>query len=373
MTIKKKIVKISDTEKNKLRIEKNSIAKKLINWYNKNKRDLPWRKYRDPYKIWLSEIILQQTRVDQGMPYFIRFVDKYPTIYHLARASIDDVLRSWQGLGYYSRARNLYKCANTIVDKYKGKFPSTRNELIKLPGIGPYTSAAIASFAFCKKEAVVDGNVIRVIARLFGIENDIADQKTITQIRIIVDELIPSSNPDLFNQSIMEFGAIYCKPKGPSCDMCIFLGICEAQLKGKQNYIPFKSRKTKKRIRFFNYLLIEIDGKYLLRKRQGSDIWNGLFELFLIETSLELSFDHLQLPHAMARYPQMWEICSESKIYKHALTHQTILSQFYKINMLKTFVFKSIDWKGYMLYSKEEIERLPKSILIDKYLAGEIN
>ena len=233
-------------------MKKNNIAKELINWYNQNKRDLPWRGNRDPYKIWLSEIILQQTRVDQGMPYFISFVEKYPTVYHLAKASIDDVLRSWQGLGYYSRARNLHKCANTIVEKYKGKFPSTRSELIKLPGIGPYTSAAIASMAFGKKEAVVDGNVIRVITKLYGIEEDISEQKTVNQIRIIVDELIPSSNPDLFNQAIMEFGALHCTSKSPSCNTCGFLGICEAQLNGKQGLIPFKLKKTKIRLRFFN-------------------------------------------------------------------------------------------------------------------------
>ncbi len=339
----------------------------MIRWYNQNKRDLPWRKNRDPYEIWLAEVILQQTRVDQGLPYFFHFKEKYPTVNHLAKAPIDDVLRCWQGLGYYSRARNLHKCAKTIVDKYNGKFPSEREDLIRLPGIGPYTSAAIASFSFGKKEAVVDGNVIRVVTRLYGIEDDISEKKTLNQIKIIVDDLIPKSIPGLFNQAIMEFGALHCTPKKPSCHICGFLGICEAQIKGKQEKLPYKSRKTKKRIRYFNYFLIKINDKYLLRKREERDIWNGLFEFFLIETKTDMSFDQLQLPDKMILYPQEWKILEESKTYKHLLSHQTIMCRFYKIHMSKEFEFDSKEWEEYKLYSKEEIDSLPKSILIDRY------
>ncbi|MCK5468883.1 MAG: A/G-specific adenine glycosylase [Cyclobacteriaceae bacterium] len=348
-------------------MKQNRIIKELIRWYNQNKRDLPWRKNRDPYEIWLAEVILQQTRVDQGLPYFFHFKEKYPTVNHLAEAPIDDVLRCWQGLGYYSRARNLHKCAKTIVDKYNGKFPSEREDLIRLPGIGPYTSAAIASFAFGKKEAVVDGNVIRVVTRLYGIEDDISEKKTLNQIKIIVDDLIPKSIPGLFNQAIMEFGALHCTPKKPSCNICGFLGICEAQIKGKQDKLPFKSRKTKKRLRYFNYFLIKINDKYLLRKREERDIWNGLFEFFLIETKTDMSFDQLQLPDKMILYPQEWKILEESKTYKHLLSHQTIMCRFYKIHMSKEFEFDSKEWEEYKLYSKEEIDSLPKSILIDRY------
>lgn len=348
-------------------MNKNRIKKELIDWYNQNKRDLPWRKNREPYKIWLSEIILQQTRVDQGMPYFIDFVETYPTVYHLAEASIDSVLRSWQGLGYYSRARNMHKCAKTIVEKHKGKFPSTCEELIKLPGIGPYTSAAIASLAFGKKEAVVDGNVIRVITRLYGIVDNIADQKTIKHVKTIVDWLIPKSDPALFNQAIMEFGALHCTPKKPSCKTCGLLGLCEAQINEKQNKIPFNFRNTKKRLRYFNYLLIDIHGKYLMRKREERDIWNGLFEFYLVETNSEMSFDKFKLPDKMIRNSKKWVITEESETCRHLLSHQTILCRFYMIHMSKEFEYNPMDWEEYKLYSKEEIYNLPKSILIDRF------
>jgi len=348
-------------------LKNNRIAKSLINWYEQNKRDLPWREYHDPYKIWLSEVILQQTRVDQGLPYFIKFVEKYPTVYHLEEASIDDVLRSWQGLGYYSRARNLHKCAKTIVHDHNGKFPTTRQELLELPGIGPYTSAAIASLAFGNKDAVIDGNVIRVITRLYGIEDDIGKGKTIMQIKMIVDELIPKSNPGLFNQAIMEFGALHCTPKKPSCDTCEFLGLCAAQKNGTQNKIPYKYRKTKIRLRFFNYLLIKINGKYLLRKRIERDIWNGLFEFFLIETNSEIGFDNFQLPEKLIQNPHLWDLRNESPSHKHLLSHQTIFCRFFEIGMSENFEYNSMDWKEYKLYSNEEIDHLPKSVLIDRY------
>lgn len=346
----------------------NGIAKGLINWYTRNKRDLPWRNIEDPYKIWLSEVILQQTRVDQGLPYFNHFVENYPTVYHLAESKLDDVLRSWQGLGYYSRARNLHQCAKTIVDKYNGKFPSTRDELIKLPGIGAYTSAAIASFAFGKKEAVVDGNVIRVITRLYGIEENIADRQISKQIKMIVDDLIPKTDPALFNQAIMEFGALHCNPKKPFCSTCGFLEICSAQKNGNQEKIPFKLRKIKKRIRFFNYLIIKIQDNLLLRKRKEKDIWNELFEFFLVETTSEISFEKFHLPSILTLYPQMWAITEESKMYKHLLSHQTIMCRFYEIDMSKKFKFNSMDWEEYQLYSNEEIDELPKSTLINRYL-----
>jgi A/G-specific adenine glycosylase len=349
-------------------VKNNSIAKELTTWYTHNKRDLPWRDIDDPYKIWLSEVILQQTRVDQGLPYYNHFVEKYPTVFHLAEARLDDVLRSWQGLGYYSRARNLHKCAKTIVNNYSGKFPPTRNELIKLPGIGPYTSAAIASFAFGEKEAVVDGNVIRVISRLYGIEDDIADLQTSRQIKMIVDELIPSSDPALFNQAIMEFGALHCTPKKPLCSTCGFLGICDAQKSGRQEKIPIKLRKTKKRFRYFNYLIIKIQDKFLFHKRKEKDIWNELFEFFLVETTSEISFDKFQLPPIITHNPTMWKITEESITYKHLLSHQTIVCRFYEIDMSKDFKFYSVDWEDYQLYSKEEINDLPKSTLINRYL-----
>jgi len=340
----------------------------LIGWYNSNKRDLPWRHTHEPYKIWLSEIILQQTKVVQGTPYYLNFIEKYPTVYHLAEAPIDDILRTWQGLGYYSRARNLHKTAVTIVGKYNGTFPSNRQELIKLSGIGPYTSAAIASFAFGKREAVIDGNVIRVISRLFGIENDIGERKTLTQIQHIVDKLIPKIRPDLFNQAIMEFGALHCKPKKPACHCCEFLGFCSSQKTRNQHLIPFKSKKVKIKKRYLNYLVVEIKDHFLIKKRTEQDIWKGLFEFMLIEEDSNKNFDQLPLPKKLVENPQNWEMQEESTTYNHQLTHQKIICKFYRIKMAKEYVYKSIDWQGYKLYSNEEIDQLPKSILIVNYL-----
>ncbi len=354
-------------------MKKNIITNGLLKWYDLNKRDLPWRKSTDPYKIWLSEVILQQTRVDQGLPYFLSFVEKYPTVFHLAKAHIDEVLRAWQGLGYYSRARNMHKCAKIVVAQFDGIFPENKHELIKLPGIGAYTAAAIASLAYGKQEAVVDGNVIRLITRLYGIEADISDKKTINEIQRIVDKLISKTDPHLFNQAIMEFGALHCTPKNPSCSNCDFLGLCVAQINNQLAKIPFKSSKTKKRLRFFTYLVINIHGRYLMRKRDSKDIWQGLFEFYLIETNSELDFDQLPFPKNIIQSPTKWKVNNESKLYKHLLSHQTLLCRFIEIEMNQDFDFKSTDWDGYKLYSKMEIEQLPKSILTDRYLGEKIN
>ena len=348
------------------------FAQKLINWYKKNGRNLPWRKTNDPYKIWLSEVILQQTRVDQGLPYFNHFINKFPNIIALSEAKENEVLRSWQGLGYYSRARNLHKCAKIIVEKYDGKFPSMRKELQKLPGIGPYTSAAIASLAFGKKEAVVDGNVVRVITRIYGLKDDILRQKTISKIRAIVDELIPDDLPDQFNQAIMEFGAKLCVPKNPACERCEFSEICMAREEGIKNEIPYKSKSVAKRIRYFNYLIINIDSKYLLRKRIKNDIWQGLFEFFLIESNKMQSIDQFDFPKALVDQHEKWSLHEDGKTYKHVLTHQIIMCNFFKINTNKDFKFYPLDWREYRLYSREEIDELPKSILIDRYLEDEL-
>ena len=350
-----------------------SITTLLLSWYQKNKRDLPWREDRNPYRIWLSEIILQQTRVDQGLPYFLKFIGKFPTIFDLAKAREDEILRTWQGLGYYSRARNLHKCAKIVVEKYDGVFPSSVKELQQLPGIGPYTSAAIASLAFGKQEAVMDGNVIRVISRLYGIEQDVALPKTTREIKSIADKLISSDNPELFNQAIMEFGAIFCTPNNPSCDSCGFNDICVAHLNRKVKSIPFKSKKIKKRIRYFNYLFMEMEGKVMVRKRTGKDIWHGLFEFYLIENDSPTDFDNLRVPKIMTEQADKWEIVDESPIFKHLLTHQTIICRFYHVKMDHNFIFNPADWPEYHLYSIKEFENLPKSILIDRYLGEKIN
>ena len=260
------------------------IRDELLSWYRANKRELPWRNNRDPYRIWLSEVILQQTRVEQGLPYFQRITDQYPTVNDLANASEEEVLRSWQGLGYYSRARNMHKCAKIVVSDYNSEFPDSKAELLKLPGIGPYTAAAIASIAFGEAAAVVDGNVIRVITRLFGVADDISTPSTQKKIQAIADELISQEHPDLFNQAIMEFGALHCTPNQPDCVTCPFSQHCKSLKAGTNGKIPFKKKKIKKRNRYFHYLLINRDGKYLMKQRSNKDIWQGLFEFFLLES-----------------------------------------------------------------------------------------
>jgi A/G-specific adenine glycosylase len=353
-------------------ITHNAILQPLFSWYRKNKRDMPWRNTKNPYKIWLSEVILQQTRFEQGLPYYLKFVEKYPTIKHLSEAHIDEVLRLWQGLGYYSRARNLHKCAKTINFEFGGKFPEQKNQLLQLPGIGPYTAAAIASFAFGKKEAVVDGNVLRVITRLFGIDKDIGDQKTVNEISGIVNELIPAEQPDIFNHAIMEFGASVCVPKNPSCSNCVLQHICTAYTKKMQAQLPMKKKKIVKKTRYFNYLVIHIGNQILMTKRENNDIWKGLFEFYLVESEKHQSFNRLVLPKELIDHTEIWELSRESRLYKHVLTHQNIMCQFYHIRFLEDHKFNDSHWKKYRPYTLSEIEDLPKPILIDKYLGEKI-
>lgn len=353
-------------------INHNTASELLIGWYEQNKREMPWRNTKNPYKIWLSEVILQQTRVEQGLPYYLKFVQQYPTIKHLSNAKIDDVLRLWQGLGYYSRARNLHKCAKTVSNELGGFFPQEQKNLLKLPGIGPYTASAIASFAFGKKEAVVDGNVLRVVTRLFGIHNDISDQKTVRKISKIVNSMIPSDNPGIFNQAIMEFGATYCKPKKPGCQSCIFGQICESKAKGLQTQLPVKKKKVVKKTRYFQYLIIHIGNRILMKKRTKSDIWEGLFDFCLVETKVQQDFSQLKLPDQIVSNNDSWELREESRDYKHVLTHQNIFCRFFHIHFSDDFQPDTSFFDEYQSYTLDEIDQLPKPILIDKYLGGKI-
>src|SRR6185369_7763226 len=222
-------------------MRKDFFSSMIIDWYHANHRNLPWRATIDPYKIWLSEVMLQQTRVAQGLPYYERFVCSFPTVFDLAMATEQNVLRLWQGLGYYSRARNLHRCAKEVVEKFNGHFPNSFNELSKLPGIGDYTAAAIASIAFRQPVAVVDGNVYRVLARVFGIEKDITSGEGKKHFFSFANELINKERPDLFNQAVMEFGALHCVPKKPKCGECIFSKSCEANQRNLQAVLPIKS------------------------------------------------------------------------------------------------------------------------------------
>jgi len=256
----------------------------LINWYLENKRDLPWRATKDPYKIWLSEIILQQTRVAQGTPYYFAFIEAFPTIQNLAAAPEDDVLKLWQGLGYYSRARNLHAAAKYVVQECDGVFPSTYDEIKKLKGVGDYTASAIASICFNEQTAVVDGNVYRVLARVFGIATPQNSTAGIKEFKALAQKLISKKEPATFNQAIMEFGAVQCKPKNPYCLHCPFQKECVAFQTQQIDVLPVKINKTKIKHRYFNYLVLRSeDGKTLLEQRNKKGIWQGLYQFPLVE------------------------------------------------------------------------------------------
>lgn len=336
---------------------------KLIKWYNKNKRDLPWRNINDPYLIWLSEVILQQTRVAQGLPYYLKFAEKYPTIIDLANADEQEVLRLWQGLGYYSRARNMHATAKMIANEYRGVFPDNYKNLLKLKGIGPYTAAAIASFAFKEKVAVVDGNVFRVLSRIFGIETDITSNNAKKEFTQLANQLITEKNPDIFNQALMEFGATFCTPANPQCMFCIFHLECIANTKGKQSELPVKSKKVKVKNRFFNYFLIEYDGKFIMKQRQSNDIWEGLNDFYLIESDKILELDEIENV-SILNVLNSGVVVSISEIFKHILTHQRIETRFIHIKLNTKIEFEN----SYNYFTINEIDKLPKPILIEKYL-----
>lgn len=348
------------------KVSKNNFSKKIIDWYQSHKRDLPWRETRDPYKIWLSEIILQQTRVAQGLPYYLKFVENFPDVISLADAKEDRVLRLWQGLGYYSRARNLHACAKKIKNEYDGVFPNTFAELMKLPGIGSYTAAAIASIAFAEPVAVVDGNVFRVLARVFGIDKDISANDSKTYFFEKAIELIDKNQPDLFNQAVMEFGAMHCTPQKPNCDECVFARTCVANQQSLQNILPIKIRKQKVRKRYFTYIIIEYRGKLLMRKRGAGDIWSGLYDFWLVENGKEKKSDAVV---AEIKELEKAEIQSESKLYKHILSHQQLLTHFVWIKLTDTTMLKPLIAQHQLkFYTRDEIAHLPKPILLTRFL-----
>ncbi|HEY1039604.1 MAG TPA: A/G-specific adenine glycosylase [Bacteroidia bacterium] len=345
----------------------NDFSKHITAWYKKNKRDLPWRNTQDPYKIWLSEIILQQTRVEQGMSYYFAFTEKYPTVKHLAKAPIDDVMKTWQGLGYYSRARNLHATANMVVKDHKGIFPGTYAEILKLKGIGPYTAAAIASFCFNEKQAVVDGNVYRVLARYFGIATPIDSTQGKKEFLDLANQLINDKNPGLHNQAVMEFGALQCKPVSPDCSKCPVQGSCAAYAEKRVSALPVKEKKTKVRDRYFYYLLIEDQAKQtLIRKRTGKDIWTELFEFPLLEEPKQL--DPKELPKKLKTFfgEETFTIQKISGQNKHVLSHQHIYATFIHIrpeNKLKK-------QEGFQVIKMEDINSFALPRLIDRYLHG---
>lgn len=349
-------------------MEVNSI---LINWYNRNKRQLPWRNSSDPYIVWVSEIILQQTRVDQGLEYFNRFVARFPDVFSLACASEQEVLKYWQGLGYYSRARNMQVAAQTIVKSFKGIFPESYGELLKLKGIGPYTASAIASICFGEACPVVDGNVMRVIARLFGITlavNTPEGHKAVFEAAL---QIIDREFAGTFNQAIMEFGALQCTPRQPKCKLCPLQPGCVAFHDNTVEMLPIKIKPAKPRDRHFNYLAIQQQNEYdhqeiYLHKRTGKDIWKGMYELPLIESSQAMEPEELfESPGWKNIFgQQQLRIIEYSDAYRHQLTHQTIHARFISVQLDEPPAGIS-DWQ------RVEVIHLPDfpiPRLIDRYL-----
>jgi len=326
-----------------------TFSKTIIHWYNKNKRDLPWRNTTDPYIIWLSEIILQQTRVEQGLPYFERFIAKFPTVRHLASAREEEVLNLWQGLGYYSRARNLHKSAKHIVENLNGTLPPNFKLLLELKGVGKYTAAAIASFAYKEVVPVVDGNVYRVLSRYFGIEYAIDSGKGQKHFFELAQELIPKKSPDIFNQGIMEFGALHCLPKLPKCFDCVLSDKCIAKAHNKQNKFPIKMGKTKVKELYISYFVfLQKNKEVIIRKRNEKNIWANLYDFPSIENdvfkalSMEIK-ENLWLEKAIDS-----NVVSLYKTYKHILSHRKIFATFYIIEgktNLKSIPFETKEIK----------------------------
>ncbi len=314
-----------------------TFKKTLKHWYSNNKRELPWRQTKDPYFIWLSEIILQQTQVKQGLPYYGKFVEEFPSVFHLANAQESDVLKLWQGLGYYSRARNLHATAKYIVDELNGEFPNNYKGLLKLKGVGDYTASAIASICFNEATAVVDGNVYRVLSRYFGIDTPINSSKGTKEFKQLAQELIDTRDPATFNQAIMEFGATQCKPQNPDCAICPFNISCMAFNNNKVNELPVKLKPIKAKKKYFNFLVfMTSDEKTILEKREGKGIWQNLYQFPLIETDKNLSFEAFKQRaenHDLIKNKTFNMSLYNQEVIVHKLSHQHLYTKFWIVTI----------------------------------------
>jgi len=338
------------------------FSNKLIYWHLQNQRDLPWRKTTNPYYVWLSEIMLQQTRVAQGLSYYLKFKEEFPTVFDLANADETTVLKLWQGLGYYSRARNLHFSAKYVANELDGKFPSTYKELLTLKGVGDYTASAIASICFDENCAVVDGNVYRVLARYFGIKTPVNSSAGIKEFKKLAQKLLDTTQPGIFNQAIMDFGALHCKPQNPLCETCPFADSCVAFDKKTIKELPVKIKKIKIRNRYFNYLVVVTsDGKTILSERKGKGIWQGLYQFPLIETENSIDEKTLLLSEEFQEIiPENAKISRFNSVeIVHKLSHQHLYVTFWIVNIdsLKT---AKVTWKS--------VEKYPVPILIANFL-----
>lgn len=335
-----------------------SFGKQIISWYDSNKRDLPWRNTSDPYKVWLSEVLLQQTRVDQGIGYYERFIAAFPTVQDLANAKEEDVLNLWQGLGYYSRARNLHFAAKQVINNFSGKFPDTYKNILSLKGVGDYTASAIASICFGQATAVVDGNVYRVLSRYLMIDTPIDTSKGAKEFKSVATELIVGFDPSRFNQGVMELGATICTPKKPECLSCPISSSCMSYNSQEMLSFPVKSKKTKQTIKYFNFLVIRNESHVYIEQRLGKGIWQNMYQFPLIEsknemTNFESGYDGLIL-------------VKESLPIKHILSHQVIYAKFWECIVEDAAFMPNSKWQRIELSA---IETKPVPKLIENYIS----
>lgn len=352
--------------------QRENFVFELIIWYKNHQRKLPWRETKDPYKIWLSEIILQQTRVAQGKAYYDKFVSKYPEVGDLAMAAEEEVLKDWQGLGYYSRARNLHHSAKIIQNEFKGEFPNTYKAIKQLKGVGDYTAAAISSFAFDLPHAVVDGNVYRLLSRYFGLEIPIDSTKGKKEFAELAQELIPEDNAAIFNQAIMEFGALQCTPKQVDCEKCPLQTSCFAFVNQAVDRLPVKEKKLKVRNRHLHYFIIESDDEILVNKRSEKGIWQNLYDFPLIELNGTFDWEELKKSEAFLDLidHEEFKLEGESQVRKHILSHQHLYCKFIHLRMKE--IDKDLRQK-FSLIQKEDFGQLPVPKLIENYLREETN
>lgn len=345
---------------------KTFFTAELIKWNKKdNDRVMPWKNQNDPYKIWISEIILQQTRVQQGEKYYNRFIQAFPTVQHIANAPESKVFKLWEGLGYYNRCKNIISSARYITTELEGKFPNTFNDLLQLKGIGNYTASAIASFAYNLPHAVLDGNVFRILSRFFGISIAIDNNNGKKFYSLIANELLNKKNPAVYNQAIMDFGATICKPKLPLCNICPLQQNCFAFTNEMVNSLPIKEKIITRKFRWLYYLLIEYNNKLYVRKRTETDIWQNLHEFVLIEMPKPVSMIALKASTAFKKIFNSIPLTfnSISKIYTQQLTHQTISGQFISVN-----IETKISIRGYQLIPINQLNLLPFPKFISTYL-----
>lgn len=345
------------------------LSEKLVGWYLNSYRKLPWRKTKDPYKIWISEVILQQTRIEQGLPYYTAFIKKFPNVKSLASAPLQKVLKQWQGLGYYSRARNLLHASKQIVKEKNGKFPSEFDELLKLKGIGHYTAAAVASIAFNKPHAVVDGNVMRVLSRLFAVSLPVNSTAGLQFFREKAHSILDKRNPSLHNQAIMELGALVCKPVNPLCHECVLNQDCKSFQTGNPNHFPVKEKKSKPAIISLHFLIIRKQENVIICQRNSKGIWKGLFEFPSLEKKGKAKWKHEEIKNKLRENGiSKFNIKTHSEEIKHLLSHRTIYATFSWVNVSQLNL-KKAEAAGYKMIRKNDLKKHPIHRLMEKIIS----